>query len=62
MLIKTYGCSILGISGIIISVECLVAAKGNQQLIVGLPGNEVKEGLQKVATAIRNSHCFFPRY
>ncbi len=60
MLVKTYGCAIQGISGTIISVECSVSAKGNHQILLGLAGNEVKEGMPRVASAIKSSNCYFP--
>ncbi len=56
MLVKTYGCAILGVEAIKVIVEVNLS-KGNHQFISGLPDTAVKESLARLESAIRNS-CY----
>lgn len=65
MLVKTYSSAIFGIDARRIAVE--VTTGGNVQSgagvfqIVGLPDNAVREGIQRISTAIRNLGIKYPR-
>ena len=51
MLVKTYGCAIMGVGAITITVEVSVET-GVNFLLVGLPDSAVKESQQRIASAI----------
>jgi magnesium chelatase family protein len=59
MLVKTYGCSIIGINAIPITVEVHID-KGIQFLMVGLPDSAVKESHQRIDAALKNSGYKIP--
>jgi magnesium chelatase family protein len=65
MLVKTYSSAVFGIDARRIAVE--VTTGGNVQSgagvfqIVGLPDNAVREGIQRIGTAIRNLGIKYPR-
>ncbi|MFO8129198.1 MAG: YifB family Mg chelatase-like AAA ATPase [Bacteroidales bacterium] len=52
MLIKTYGCAILGIEAITITVEVSID-KGVNFFMVGLPDSAVKESHQRIESALK---------
>jgi len=60
MLIKTHGCSIIGVNAIPIFVEVNIGGSFGYAM-VGLPDNAVKESKERVETAIRNNGYEFPR-
>jgi magnesium chelatase family protein len=60
MLIKTHGCSIVGVNAIPIFVEVNIGGSFGYAM-VGLPDNAVKESKERVETAIRNNGYEFPR-
>ena len=47
MLVKTFGCAIVGINAIIVTIE-VNSEKGIQFFLVGLPDNSVKESHQRI--------------
>jgi magnesium chelatase family protein len=59
MLVKTFGCAILGIEAIKVSVEVNLS-KGNHQFISGLPDTAVKESLARLESAVYNSGFVMP--
>ncbi|MCR4659775.1 MAG: YifB family Mg chelatase-like AAA ATPase [Bacteroidales bacterium] len=54
MLVKTYGCAIVGVNAVTVTVEVNVAP-GASFNMVGLPDNAVKESSQRIATAFEVS-------
>ncbi len=60
MLVKTHGCSIVGVNAIPIFVEVNIGGSFGYAM-VGLPDNAVKESKERVETAIRNNGYEFPR-
>ncbi len=53
MLIKTYGCALVGIKAIAVTVEVNIDI-GVQFFMVGLPDNAVKESHQRIEAALKN--------
>ncbi len=60
MLVKTYGCAIIGINALIVTIE-VNSDKGIQFFIVGLPDNAVKESQQRIIASFSNLGYRFPR-
>jgi len=60
MLVKTYGCAVLGVDAITITIEVSIGS-GNKYHIVGLPDNSVKESLRRIESAIQASGFRMPR-
>lgn len=60
MLVKTFGCAIIGINAIIVTIE-VNAEKGIQFFLVGLPDNSVKESYQRIVASFANLDYKFPR-
>ena len=60
MLVKTYGCAIIGINAIIVTIE-VNSEKGIQFFLVGLPDNAVKESQQRIVASFSNLGYKFPR-
>ncbi len=60
MLVKTHGCSIVGVNAIPIFVEVNIGGSFGYAM-VGLPDNAVKESRERVETSIRNNGYDFPR-
>ena len=60
MLVKTYGCAIIGIDAIIVTIE-VNSSKGVQFFIVGLPDNAVKESQQRIMASLANLEYKFPK-
>ena len=60
MLVKTFGCAIIGINALIVTIE-VNADKGIQFFIVGLPDSAVKESQQRIIASFANLGYKFPR-
>ena len=60
MLVKTFGCAIIGINALIVTIE-VNSDKGIQFFIVGLPDNAVKESQQRIIASFSNLGYRFPR-
>ena len=60
MLVKTFGCAIVGINAIIVTIE-VNSEKGIQFFLVGLPDNAVKESQQRINASFANLGYKFPR-
>ena len=60
MLVKTFGCAIIGINAIIVTIE-VNSDKGIQFSLVGLPDNAVKESQQRIIASFSNLGYKFPR-
>ena len=60
MLVKTFGCAIVGINAIIVTIE-VNSDKGIQFFLVGLPDNAVKESQQRIIASFSNLGYKFPR-
>ena len=60
MLVKTFGCAIIGINAIIVTIE-VNSDKGIQFFMVGLPDNAVKESQQRIIASFANLGYKFPR-
>lgn len=60
MLVKTFGCAIIGINAIIVTIE-VNSAKGIQFFLVGLPDNAVKESYQRIIASFSNLGYKFPK-
>lgn len=60
MLAKTTSATLLGVDGVVVTIECDVSDKLPAFEIVGLPDNAVKEAKERIRTASDNSGIFFP--
>lgn len=60
MLVKTFGCAIIGINAIIVNIE-VNSDKGIQFFLVGLPDSSVKESQQRIIASFSNLGYKFPR-
>ena len=60
MLVKTFGCAIIGINAIIVTIE-VNSDKGIQFFMVGLPDNAVKESHQRIIASFSNLGYKFPK-
>ncbi|MGM9646682.1 MAG: YifB family Mg chelatase-like AAA ATPase [Eubacteriales bacterium] len=60
MLSKTTSASLLGVEGVLVTIECDVSDKLPAFEIVGLPDNAVREAKERIRTASDNSGIFFP--
>ncbi|MDO4288872.1 MAG: YifB family Mg chelatase-like AAA ATPase [Eubacterium sp.] len=60
MLSQVYSCGVLGIDGVIITVEIDVAGGLPAYVTVGLPDAGVRESKERVCSAIKNSGWSFP--
>lgn len=60
MFIKTFGCAIIGINAIIVTIE-VNSDKGIQFFLVGLPDNSVKESHQRIVASFSNLGYKFPK-
>lgn len=60
MLVKTFGCAIIGINAIIVTIE-VNSDKGIQFFLVGLPDSSVKESQQRIIASFSNLGYKFPR-
>lgn len=62
MLVKTFGSAVEGIHATIITIEANVAMGGTPSFfLVGLPDNAVREGRERVRTAMSNTGYRLPR-
>ena len=60
MLVKTFGCAIIGINAIIVTIE-VSAEKGIQFFLVGLPDSAVKESQQRIMASFAHVGYKFPK-
>ena len=60
MLIKTFGSAVQGVNAYTITVEVSVSA-GTKYFLVGLPDNAVKEGEQRIESALKHYGYKMPR-
>ena len=60
MLIKTYGSAVQGVNAYTITIEVNVSA-GTKYFLVGLPDNAVKEGEQRIESALKQYGYKIPR-
>jgi magnesium chelatase family protein len=61
MLIRTFGSAVFGVNAVTITIEVNVSDQGIGYSLVGLPDNAVKEGKERVETAVRNIKLTMPR-
>ncbi len=61
MLIRTFGSAVHGVNAVTITIEVNVSDKGVGYSLVGLPDNAVKEGKERIETAVRNIELKMPR-
>lgn len=61
MLVKTYGSAVMGVDAHTITIEVDAGGGGLGYVLVGLPDNAVREGRERVMTAVKNSGFRFPR-
>ena len=61
MLIKLFGSAVHGVNAVTITIEVNVANAGVGYSLVGLPDNAVKEGQQRIETAVKNMGLKMPR-
>lgn len=61
MLIRTFGSAVHGVNAVTITIEVNVSDQGIGYSLVGLPDNAVKEGKERVETAVRNINMTMPR-
>ena len=60
MLIKTFGSAVQGVNAYTITIEVSVSA-GTKYFLVGLPDNAVKEGEQRIESALKQYGYKIPR-
>lgn len=60
MIVKTYGCAVLGVNATLVTVETDIG-KGSSFFMVGLPDSAVKESHQRVSAAVKNVGLHMPR-
>lgn len=60
MLVKTFGCAIIGINALIVTIE-VNSEKGIQFFLVGLPDSSVKESYQRIVASFSNLDYKFPK-
>ncbi len=53
MMVKVFGCSLSGLSGLKVAVEVNVS-RGAKFYMVGLPDNAIKESYQRISAALKN--------
>ncbi len=61
MLVKTFGSAVYGVSATTITAEVDVTAGSIGYFLVGLPDNAVKEGQQRIESALKNVGLKMPR-
>lgn len=61
MLVRTFGSAVHGVNAVTITIEVNVSLQGVGYSLVGLPDNAVKEGHQRIETAVRNIGMKMPR-
>jgi magnesium chelatase family protein len=59
MLVKTYGCAIIGIQALLITIEVSID-QGIQFFMVGLPDNAVRESHQRIEAALKHNGFRIP--
>lgn len=60
MLVKTYAAALQGIHAALVTIE-VNCNKGIKFFLVGLPDNAVKEGHERIISALQQSGYSFPR-
>ncbi|MEG0496330.1 MAG: magnesium chelatase domain-containing protein, partial [Eubacterium sp.] len=60
MLSQIYSCGLLGVNGLIVTVEVDVSNGLPTYIMVGLPDIGVKESKERVYSAIKNNHLNYP--
>jgi magnesium chelatase family protein len=61
MLVRTFGSAVHGVNAVTITIEVNVSDQGIGYSLVGLPDNAVKEGKERIETAVRNIKLAMPR-
>jgi magnesium chelatase family protein len=61
MLIRTFGSAVHGVHAVTITIEVNVSDQGIGYSLVGLPDNAVREGKERIETAVRNMSLIMPR-
>ena len=61
MLIRTFGSAVHGVHAVTITIEVNVSDQGIGYSLVGLPDNAVREGKERIETAVRNMSLMMPR-
>jgi magnesium chelatase family protein len=61
MLVKIFGSAVFGVDASTITIEVSVDGSGTKYFMVGLPDNAVKESLQRIETALKESNYRMPR-
>src|SRR5882724_3886448 len=60
MLVKTFGSAVYGVEAVTITIEVNVT-EGLHTFMVGLPGNAVRQTIQRVESAIKSNGYYMPR-
>ncbi len=61
MLGRVYACAVIGLEGVVVDVEVVLAGGLPRVAIVGLPDAAVQESRERVEAAIKNAGLYFPR-
>ena len=61
MLSKINSYALVGLEGVKIDIEVDISNGKPSFVVVGLPDTTVKESIERVSSAIKYSHCFFPQ-
>lgn len=61
MLVRTFGSAVHGVNAVTITIEVNISEKGIGYSLVGLPDVAVKEGKERIETAVRNIGYKMPR-
>lgn len=60
MVARVYSCAVIGLDGVIVEVEVDYAAGFGGMIVVGLPDAAVQESRERVQSAVKLLHLFFP--
>ena len=61
MLGRVYACAVIGLEGVVVDVEVVLAGGLPKIVIVGLPDTAIQESRERVEAAIKNAGLYFPR-
>ncbi|MBS1772663.1 MAG: YifB family Mg chelatase-like AAA ATPase [Bacteroidetes bacterium] len=61
MLVKVFGSAVYGVNALTITIEVDTPGGKNDTIIVGLPDNAVKESIERITSAIKNTNYERPR-
>lgn len=61
MTAKIFSAAVIGLEAAVIEVEADVSNGLPATIVVGLPDTSVQESRERVKSAIKNSHCFYPQ-